>query len=137
MDAQKFLKQLRGGVYIFSIVLAILTIWRPISLGIYFVYFLIIVVLLVSLAANIYIMIRNPKSSIKTLAGIGFMVLIFLIGWGISPGSDLMGVKDGVEQVVASGNSVKFAGAGIYAALIVIVLTIGAFLYSEISTIFK
>lgn len=137
MDIQKFLKLFRGSVYILALVLALLTVWRPISMGIVFVYFLLALVVLVSLAANIYMMIRNPKGSIKTLAGIGIIAIIFLVGWGMSKGTELIGMKEGMEQVIASAGVVKYAGAGIYTATIVIVLTIVAFLYSEVSAIFK
>ncbi len=77
--------------------------------------------------------IQNPKSLVKSLMGVGALVVLFIIGYALSSSAvTTTWAAKGITENVS-----KLVGAGLIMFYIVLVIAALALIYSEISKAFK
>ncbi len=77
--------------------------------------------------------LRNPKGLVKSLMGVGALVVLFILGYALSSSTvttvwAAKGITEGVSKLV---------GAGLIMFYIVLVIAILGLIYSEISKAIK
>ncbi len=102
------------------------------SLLITWCYILLIVSAAAAVIFPVLLMAQNPKKAKMTLIGVGALVLVFGISYGIAGSEVLPAYKDIVTE-----SSSKMVGAGIITFYLLGLGAIGAAVYSEVSKMFK
>lgn len=113
------------------------------NFGIYGAVFLIGLAALAAVGFGIFQLATNPKGSIKVLAGIAVLALVFFIGYMLStedagPKTALaiQEYKDGIKGGISEGSS-KLVSAGIWTTLLLIGGGVLILVASEVRNIFK
>lgn len=108
--------------------------------GLYATYALLFITAFITLAFGIYqfvkLLMESPKKAIKTLAILGGLIVLFLIGMAMAPESSAEVQAAEQEFSVSSGNS-KVIGGAINTTIIMVVLTFAALAISEVRNLFK
>jgi hypothetical protein len=104
------------------------------DLIIYWSYGLLVLGVIIALASSIFGLAANPKGAVKTLMGIGFMVLVGFIAYMLAGNiySTFQLEKMGVSESVS-----RFVGAGLIFSYLLAALAVLAILLSSVSKIFK
>jgi hypothetical protein len=103
------------------------------DIGLYVLYVLLFVAVAAALIFPIVNSISNPSSLLRTGIGVGVVLVLFGVSYALA-GSDLP------RSAIAAGlseSSVKLISAGLIMFYIVLVLAVGALIYSEISKALK
>lgn len=103
------------------------------DLGLYLGYGLIIVALAAAVILPLMNALKSPKDLMKSLMGVGALVVIFLISFGLA-GSEVTAKY--VAQGVGEGSS-KLIGAGLTMFYIVFIIAVIGIVYSEINKALK
>ena len=109
--------------------------------GMYATYFLFFATMLnIHIAFGLYqfvkLLMEDPKKAFQTLAMIIGLIVIFFIGMAMAPESSAEVKVAEAEFQVGPGSS-NIIGGAINATIIMVVLTFGAFVVSEIRNLFK
>jgi hypothetical protein len=99
----------------------------------YFTYVLLTICLILAIVMPLLNAVKNPKGMVKSAIGLGFILVLFLIGYSLSGDEVLASYGDFVKTPTGS----KLVGGSLammYFMLIALVITI---LYSELSRLFK
>lgn len=121
--------------FILALGVGILSMFYPTAIGLNLGYILLAAAILSTLGFAVYSLFQNPKAAIKTLIGIGILVVILLITYYASSSEPMMDSVTG-EQV-ASGSTVQWAGAAIYFGMIALGVGALTFIISEVTSFFR
>lgn len=98
---------------------------------------LLVVTLIVLFGYSVYHVIIDPKGSAKGLIGMGAMLVLFIILY-LSSSPETTGKLGTLHETFSiSDNLSRAISGGIKSTLILAILGIGAFLYSEVRNLFK
>lgn len=103
------------------------------DIGLYISYALILIALAAAVVLPLINALKSPKDLLKSLMGIGALVVIFLISFGLS-GSEVTAKY--IAQGVGEGSS-KLIGAGLTMFYIVFFVAILGIVFSEINKALK
>ncbi|MDH5608592.1 MAG: hypothetical protein OEY56_03865 [Cyclobacteriaceae bacterium] len=98
-----------------------------IDIGLYASYILIALCALAAVLIPLIQSFDNPKSLVKSAIGIGFLLVVFFIGYIMA---------DGSSEVVSESTS-KYVGAGLFTTYIFFFAAIIGIVYTEIAKIIK
>lgn len=104
-----------------------------IDIGLWLGYLLLIVAAGSAIVLPLLNAIKTPGAFVRSLYGVGALVVVFVIAYAIS-GSD---VTQGQAALGVSENSSKMIGAGLIMFYITLVVAVLGIVYSEISKAFK
>lgn len=104
-----------------------------IDVGIYLSYFLLIAALGTAIALPLLNAIKSPSTFVKSLAGVGGLVVIFVISYALA--NDEVSPKAASLGVDANGS--KMIGAGLTMLLIVFIVAAIGVIYSEVNKALK
>ena len=104
-----------------------------IDLGLYIVYALFIGSVGAAIVFAVVNALKSPASSVKSLYGIGALVVVFVISYAIS--GDFVSADQQAKGI--DGGTSKLIGAGLISFYIVLVVSIFGMVYSEISKALK
>jgi len=105
-----------------------------INTGIYVTYALLALTVVGILLFSLWQVVKNPAGAKSALAGIVALVVILLVSYGISTGSDLEIYAQKLEVAAETSQQV---GTGLLVFYVLGALAILSILYSEITSIFK
>lgn len=106
-----------------------------INIMFYISYFLMVIVLLATVAGFVMNAITNPGSIMLTALGLGGFVVLFLIGFFIS-GNEIIPVYTKMIPGM-SGSFSKVIGGSLIMSYLMLVLSFGGIVYSEVVKLFK
>jgi hypothetical protein len=101
--------------------------------GLYVMYVLFAVAIVAALGLPVISAIKSPANVVKSLIGIGAMVVLFFVSYGISGGD--VTAKQAALGVTETTS--KMVGAGLTMFYIVMVTAVIGLIYSEINKAFK
>lgn len=105
--------------------------------GLYLVFVLIALTVIVAIGAGLYHSLSNPKGSLKALGGVALIVIIFFIGYS-SLGADPLWMTEGpLREFEVSETQSKFINGAMFTLAGMGLLAILAFVGSEIRNFFK
>lgn len=104
------------------------------DLLLYWMYALLILSGVVTLASSVINMIKNPKGSIKILGVVAIIIVLGIISYAVSKNtlSPTM-----LEKYSISANGVKMVGAGLMMTYFIMIIAIGVFIYTSLNRFFK
>jgi len=103
------------------------------DIGLYIAYVLTIIAIGAAVVLPLINAVKAPAGLVKSLAGVGGLVVIFIIAYAIS-GSEVT-TKAAAAGVDASSS--KLIGAGLSMFYIVMIVSVVGVVYSEINKAFK
>lgn len=95
---------------------------------------IVIVIFSTFVASPILAIIANPKGFIKSLIGIGALLVVFFIGYSIS-GSEVNRTYEAMG--ITTGGQSKLIGGVIYTVFILILIGVVSYIYSSINSLLK
>lgn len=104
------------------------------NLLIYWGYALIIFVVVITLFATLYNILKNPKSSVKTLIAIALVIVVAIISYAVS-GNDYSAMQ--LEKLKITESTSRMVGAGLLITYLLGITAVVAILYSAVSRMFK
>jgi hypothetical protein len=128
------LRYFRIGMYALGILLALITIVNPTGTGFIATAILLGVAVVAALGFAVMAFIQNPKSAIKTLIGLGIVVVLFFIGKSITPAEPVYNV---IGEKLADTNVALYAGASVFTGMVMMLLTFLVFIISEVVSFFR
>lgn len=114
-----------------------------IDIGLYAAYALIIVAAASAIIMNLVNSLKNPKTLVKSAAGVVVLVIIFFIGYSSAPaelGSTTMAAFESANMDPTAESTVnvyKFVGGAMTTTLVLIIIAVVGLVYSSISRIVK
>lgn len=102
------------------------------DLGLYIGYALFVVAIAVSIIFPIFNIIQNPRGAVKSVGGLILLVLIFFISYSIAPAEPMYNAN--TDELIASAEMVKYAGAAIFSGIFVFLAAIVIFVVFEVIT---
>ena len=121
-------------MYALGILLALITIVNPTGTGFIATAILLGVAVVAALGFAVMAFIQNPKSAIKTLIGLGIVVVLFFIGKSITPAEPVYNV---IGEKLADTNVALYAGASVFTGMVIMLLTFLVFIISEVVSFFR
>lgn len=103
------------------------------DIGLYLGYAVLLVAVGAAIIFPLINAIKTPANLLKSLAGVGALVVVFVISYMLS-GSEVA-VKAAASGIDASSS--KLIGAGLITFYIVLVLSIGGVIFSELNKALK
>ncbi len=100
----------------------------------YWMYALLILSGVVTLAAALINILKNPKGSLKILAVIAVIIVLGIISYALSKNTYSPAM---LEKYSISANGVKMVGAGLIMTYFIMMIAIGVFIYTSISRFIK
>ncbi|MCU0370620.1 MAG: hypothetical protein MUC31_04325 [Bacteroidales bacterium] len=100
----------------------------------YWMYALLILSGVVTLASSLFVILKNPKGSFKILGVVGAMIVLGIISYALSKNTYPAEV---LEKYNISANGVKMVGAGLIMTYFIMLIAIGVFIYTSLSRFFK
>lgn len=105
-----------------------------INTGFYITYALLGIAIAAILIFSLWQVVKNPAGAKSALAGIVGLVVIYLVSYGISTGSDLDIYAKSLE---VTADTSRWVGTGLLAFYVLGALAILSILYAEVTSIFK
>jgi uncharacterized membrane protein HdeD (DUF308 family) len=99
------------------------------DLLLYWMYALLILSGVVTLASSLINIIKNPKGSLKIVGVIAIIIVLGIISYAVSP--------EMLEKYKISANGVKMVGAGLMMTYFIMIIAFGVFVYTSFSRFFK
>lgn len=128
------LRYFRIGMYALGILLAVVTIFNPTGAGFIATAILLGVAMIAALGFAIVSFVQNPKSAVKTLVGLGVIVVLYFIGKAITPAEPVYNV---IGEKLADTNVALYAGASVFTGMVMLLLTFLIFIVSELVSFFR
>lgn len=121
-------------MYFLAIGLGLVTIINPTGFGFIVTYGLLGAVIVASLGFSIYNFVKNPRTAVKTIIGIGLIALLYFIGQSMTPATP---VYNNVGTLLAEASLAQYAGASVFVGGVMLLLTFIAFILSEVIGFFR
>lgn len=102
-----------------------------VGLGLGFTYIILGIAALLAIVLPLISSLNNPKALLKVLAGVGVLVVVFLICYAISSDSP----SDAAKALGLGTNGYRLVGAGLTMFYVVFVIAFGAMLVNELSSV--
>jgi len=100
----------------------------------YWMYALLILSGVVTLAAALINILKNPKGSLKIVGVIAVIIVLGIISYALSKNTYS---PEMLEKYSISANGVKMVGAGLIMTYFIMMIAIGVFIYTSISRFIK
>jgi len=100
----------------------------------YWMYSLLILSGVVTLASAFMNILKNPKGSFKILIVVGGILVLGILSYALSSNNYSPAM---LEKYGISANGVKMVGAGLIMTYFIMVIAIGVFVYTSMSRLFK
>jgi uncharacterized membrane-anchored protein len=100
----------------------------------YWMYALLIFSGVVTLAASLINILKNPKGSLKIVAVIAVIIVLGIISYALSKNTYS---PEMLEKYSISANGVKMVGAGLIMTYFIMMIAIGVFIYTSVSRFIK
>ena len=100
----------------------------------YWMYALLIFSGVVTLAASLINILKNPKGSLKIVAVIALIIFLGIISYALSKNTYS---PEMLEKYSISANGVKMVGAGLIMTYFIMMIAIGVFIYTSVSRFIK
>lgn len=107
---------------------------RYTDLLLYWGYALIIFVVVATLLATLFIILRNPKASVKLLIAIALVVVIAIVAYAVS-GNEFSTAQ--LEKLKISESTSRMVGAGLVITYLLGIVAILSIAYTAVSRLFK
>ena len=104
------------------------------DLLLYWMYALLILSGVVTLASSLINIIKNPKGSLKIVGVIAIIIVLGIISYVVSSNTFSPAM---LEKYSITAKGVKMVGAGLMMTYFIMIIAIGVFIYTSMSRIFK
>ena len=104
------------------------------DLLLYWMYALLILSGVVTLASSVINIIKNPKGSLKIVGVIAIIIVLGIISYAVSKNTLS---PEMLEKYKISANGVKMVGAGLMMTYFIMIIAFGVFVYTSFSRFFK
>ena len=114
-----------------------------IDIGLYAAFILLALAALSAIIMNLANSLSNPKSLIKSVAGVVFLLIIFFVGYSMAPGDFGASTASAMEAAnidptADSASSVyKLVGGAMTTTLVLIVIAVVGLIYSSVARIVR
>lgn len=114
-----------------------------IDLGLYIAYALVGLALLAAILMNFINALKDPKTLIKSVAGIAVLGIIFLIGYSMAPDVLDAAAKTAFENAKidvnaeSTGRTFKLVGGAMTTTLVLVVIAVVGLVYSSVAKLIR
>jgi len=132
----KYVQWLLYGLMGISALFTVLFYLNPGSpdLLLFWMYALLILSVVITLASSVYNILKNPKGSLKVVAVVAIILILGFISYAISKNTYSPAM---LEKYHISANGVKMVGAGLIMTYFIMVIAVGVFIYTSLHRFFK
>ena len=107
------------------------------NIGLYLALILAVITVVAALAFGLWQGISNPKGSIKVVAGLGAIAVLFGIFYATSEAETTGGVYESAQEFMVSDNASKMISAAIKTGITMTLGSVVAFILAEVYNAFK
>lgn len=108
------------------------------DLGLWMTIILVVIAALAIIVFSVFSIVNDPKGSLKGLVGLGVIILIFIIGYALTGTPDeSTRLASVIERFQVNMSDHQIINGALFSALGIIILTVVAFVFGEISGLLK
>jgi hypothetical protein len=106
-----------------------------IDISLYLTYTLAAVGVLILLYFSVLQILKNPKNSIGSLLGVAGIIVVLVVAYFLSSGTDISAAL--LEKTGATESSIKYVGAGLITVYVMLAVVVVTLVYAELSKMLK